>query len=142
MDAYCRWRTAESGAFFIRLPTEDEWEKAARGVDGRAYPWGEEIHPDYCRWQPGLEDTDYAAGSHPIDESPFGVRDTAGSLLEFCSGPSKLDIPFRRPWRGGYQRASDGRELRTALRREGSPFRPGPHDGFRVAAWRPVDRAP
>jgi len=48
-----------------------------------------------------------------------------------------LGIPFRRPWRGGYQSNNgDGHELRSAARGEGSPFRPGDNDGFRIAAWR------
>jgi serine/threonine-protein kinase len=148
MDAYCRWRTEESageGGFSFRLPTEDEWEKAARGVDGRSYPWGEEIHEGYCRWKPlepsapyrlEVTGTFYVPGSHPIDESPFGVRDTAGGLMELCSGPSMLGIPFRRPWRGGYQSEASGHQLRSAVRGEGSPSRPGFNDGFRIAAWR------
>ena len=45
--AYCRWRSAVESCN-IRLPTELEWEKAARGVDGRFYPWGDRFDPTFC----------------------------------------------------------------------------------------------
>ena len=74
-----------------------------------------------------------------VDESPFGVRDMAGSLLEFCVGQFAVGKPFKRPWRGGHWHVHASgmeTELRCAYREEGNPSRPGDNDGFRLVAWR------
>ena len=87
-DAYCRWRTAREGnRTLYRLPTSAEWEKAARGVDGRPFPWGYYFDWSFARGAfsvPNREQAD-AIGRFLKDESPYGARDMAGMMREVCS---------------------------------------------------------
>jgi serine/threonine-protein kinase len=82
--AYCRWRSEVEGVD-IRLPTELEWEKAARGVDGRFYPWGDRFDPTFCLMRDSrpFEQQPEPIGTFPADESPYGVRDMAGGMREW-----------------------------------------------------------
>ncbi len=83
-QAYCRWLSEREGAT-IRLPTEAEWEKAARGTDGRFYPWGSRFDPTFCKMRESRSFTTQPEpiGSFPTDCSPYGVRDMAGGMREW-----------------------------------------------------------
>jgi serine/threonine-protein kinase len=79
--AYCRWRSARDGHAY-RLPTELEWEKAAKGVDGRRFPWGNEFDASFCKMSKSRPDYPQPepVGTFPTDTSPYGVRDMAGGM--------------------------------------------------------------
>ncbi len=82
--AYCRWLTARTPRTY-RLPSEAEWEKAARGSDGRRYPWGEEWDPARCNnKESGLGRTT-PVGQYPDGDSPYGVGEMVGQVWEWCS---------------------------------------------------------
>jgi len=93
-SAYARWLAAHTGAPW-RLPNEFEREKAARGVDGRLYPWGDHVDPIFAcvleghRATPMPEQVD----GHPMDESPYGVRGLAGNLRDWCINIWKHEGP-------------------------------------------------
>jgi formylglycine-generating enzyme required for sulfatase activity len=74
-DAYCRWAGG-------RLPSEDEWEKAARGVSGNVWPWGNEPDPTRVRTESKVA---VDVGGYPTGDSPYGISDLAGSLWELTT---------------------------------------------------------
>ncbi|MCL4826843.1 MAG: formylglycine-generating enzyme family protein [Caldilinea sp.] len=83
-QAYCDWLTRATGRRY-RLPTEAEWEKAARGVDGRIYPWGNEKPTKvHCNFDMNVGDTT-PVGSYPKGASPYGMLDAAGNVWEWTN---------------------------------------------------------
>ena len=105
------WSEARTFCAFAggRLPTEDEWEKAARGGDGREYPWGQKLDCARANWgnfdnegpcadkNPGKP---VDVGSYPQGASPFGVLDMAGNVWEWVADKYDRE-PTRRVVRGG-----------------------------------------
>ena len=101
--AYAAWEAARTGLPW-RLPTELEREKAARGVDGRRYPWGEFPQPTWANsvgaqeGPPGLASVD----AFDEDTSIYGVRGLAGNTRDWCAPTRGLPLnPGWRPYRGG-----------------------------------------
>ena len=83
-QAYCQWLSEKTGRDY-RLPTEAEWEKAARGQEGRLYPWGDEWVWSRCNSASEIGDTTPVGQFSPQGDSPYGVADTSGNVWEWCA---------------------------------------------------------
>lgn len=79
---YCRWLSKAAGENY-RLPSEAEWEKGARGSDGRIYPWGDQWDRERCNTREGVIKNTTAVGTYLQGASPYGLLDMAGNVSEF-----------------------------------------------------------
>ena len=91
--AYCRWLAEVTGRPY-RLPSEAEWEKAARGTDGRIYPWGDDWRAGLCNTEDARIGRTTPVGQFsPAGDSPYGIADMAGNVDDWC----------RTVWREQYE---------------------------------------
>ena len=94
--AYANWLSKKNGRIY-RLPTEAQWEKAARGADGREYPWGDEFDKNNCNSSEGGLDRTSPVGIFPNGKSPYGCMDMAGNVWEWCSDWFEEDYYKKSP---------------------------------------------
>lgn len=81
--AFCSW-LSDKTSDTILLPTEAQWEKAARGTDGRIFPWGNQFYPKKCNMVETGVDTTSTAGIFPAGNARCGAADLAGNVFEWC----------------------------------------------------------
>ncbi|SKA84772.1 Formylglycine-generating enzyme, required for sulfatase activity, contains SUMF1/FGE domain [Thiothrix eikelboomii] len=137
--AFCRWLSAKTG-LTISLPTEQQWEKAARGTEGHEYPWGNEFKSEYCNGEYSLVETS-AVGIYPQEQALSGAMDMAGNVWEWClnkynlSNMTEPDLSGDwRVWRGGSWHITS-ENLRCAVRFGALPTLRLYDLGFRVCAF-------
>jgi len=110
-EAFCQWLNRKLNTWF-RLPTEAEWERAARGTDGRIYPWGDEFDPWRCNTSESNKRGTTPVGNYsPGGNSPIGAMDMVGNVWEWTSS---LMLPY--PYQAEGEAPSDFRPEKFVLR--------------------------
>lgn len=157
---YCAWledaltRSAQTppelkallaGGWRITLPSEPEWEKAARGTDGRIYPWGNVMDPGRANYG---SITTLPVGSLPLGASPFGIMDMSGNVREWTrslyrpypyvasDGREDMTASGSRVVRGGSHSDLGERTVRAGFRAEDNADSASDAVGFRVVLTR------
>ena len=134
--AFCNWFSAELKET-VRLPTEQEWQRAAVGDTDWSYPWGNTLDETRANFA-NLVGSTSQVGSFPAGQSPFGVMDMIGNLWEWCLtlwGTDSVDPSSYayRATRGGAWNVSNPEYLRAIDRGAGQPPRGRLNDaGFRI----------
>ena len=110
--AYCRWLTAQTGHAF-RLPSEAEWEKAARGPNGWIWPWGNTWEQGRCNSaEAGLKRT-MPVAQYPTGASPYGALDMAGNVWEWVTTKwQSYPYQLEDEWQTTYQEVGENRMVR------------------------------
>jgi formylglycine-generating enzyme required for sulfatase activity len=148
--AYAQWLSERIGQPW-RLPGELEWEKAARGVDGRCFPWGDAFDASWCCMRASRRARPLPAvvDSFPVDTSVYGVRGLGGNVQDWCADAFSADGPVAvsPPWpyvgdapgrvvRGGYWHGAADL-ARSADRSKYGPGNRSELLGFRVVSCPP-----
>lgn len=119
--AYCGWLAETTGKPY-RLPSEAEWEKGARGSDGRIYPWGNKWYAKRCNSAEGGKRDTMPVDAYPAGASPYGLLNMAGNVWEWCSTiwqDKAYPFQVQDEWTKGYLGRTGFRVLRGGA---GSPY--------------------
>jgi formylglycine-generating enzyme required for sulfatase activity len=126
-EAFCAW-LSERLCRLVRLPTGDEWEATARGLDGRPFPWGETFDPDRCACAESGWGWTVPVDAHPAGAGPFGTEQQAGNVWEWVA--DRTDDGWGVVRGGSYLDTAWG--LRASRVQPADPERATNTTGFRI----------